>query len=109
MSSTNPFTPVGNTVAFIAASTAPAGVQASGNTLGPTQYLIQNSGLSTVFLGFGSTNALAYGNAVTITSTGNAVPLLASTVQVLTLMPNLFFTGVSTSSATVFITPGEGT
>lgn len=109
MSSANAFTPTGNTVTFTAAATAPAGVQASGNTLGPTQYLIQNAGLATVFLGYGSTNALAYANAVTITSTGNAIPILGSTVQVFTLMPNLFFTGVATSSSAVYITPGEGT
>ena len=62
-----------------------------------------------MFLGYGSTNALAYGNAVTITSTGNAVPILPSSIQVLTLMPNLFFTGVASASSSVYITPGEGT
>lgn len=109
MSSSNPFTPVGNTVTFTAAATAPAGIQCVGNTLGPTQYLIQNAGLSTVFLGYGASNASAYASAATVTSTGNSVPLLASTVQVLTLPPNQFFTGVSSSSAAVYITPGEGT
>ena len=108
MSSANPFTPTGNTVVFTAAATAPAGVQASGNTIGPTQYLIQNSGNVTVFMGYGSTNAIAYAGAATVTSTGNAIPLLGGTVQVLTLQPNLFFTGVATASAPVYITPGEG-
>lgn len=108
MSSSNAFTPTGNTVVFTAAATAPAGVQCVGNTLGPTQYLIQNAGSATVFLGYGLTNAAAYAGAVTVTSTGNAIPLLASTVQVLTLQPNMFFTGVASSSSAVYITPGEG-
>lgn len=108
MSSSNPFTPVGNTVVFTAAATAPAGIQCVSNTLGPTQYLIQNAGTATVFLGYGATNASAYASAVTVTSTGNAIPLLPSTVQVLTLQPNLFFTGVATNSGAVYITPGEG-
>ena len=108
MSSANAFTPTGNTVAFTAAATAPAGVQATGLTLGPTQYLISNAGLATVFVGYGPTNAAAYANAVTITSTGNGIAILAGTVQVFTLQPNLFFTGVASSNCSVYVTPGEG-
>lgn len=108
MSSANAFTPTGNTVAFTASTTAPASVQAVGNTLGPTQYLISNSGLATVFLGYGPSNAAAYANAVTITSTGNGIAILSGTVQVFTLQPNLFFTGVASSGSVVYITPGEG-
>lgn len=109
MSSSNPFTPTGNTVTFTAATTAPASVQASGTTLGFTQYLVQNAGSGTVFMGYGSSNAIAYANAVTLTSTGNTVVLLAGTSQVLTLQPNMYFTGVSSISGSVYITPGEGT
>ena len=108
MSSANPFTPTGNTVTFVAFSTAPSSIQATGGSLGATQYLIQNSGFSTVFLGYGTSNATAYANAVTITTTGNSVPILPGTIQVLTLQPNLYFTGVATSNSSVFVTPGEG-
>jgi len=59
-------------------------------------------------MGYGTTNAIAYASAVTITTTGNAIPLLPGTVQVLTLQPNLFFTGVAAASSSVYVTPGEG-
>lgn len=108
MSSSNAFTPTGNTVTFTAAGTAPTPIQASGNTLGPTQYLVQNAGFVTVFLGYGANSSVATSNAATITTTGNSVPLVAGSVQVLTLQPNLFFTGVASSNTSVYITPGEG-
>lgn len=109
MSSANPFTPVGNTVTFTAAATVPTAVQAlpAGN-IQATQYLIQNAGSAIVFLGVGASNAAAVANAVSFTSTGPSIPLLAGSIQVLTLPPNSFFTGNSTSSTAVYITPGEG-
>ena len=108
MSSQNAFTPQGNTVTFTANVSAPTAVQALGLGLGPTQYIVQNTGTATVFLGYGSSTTLAAANAATVTTTGPSIPLLANTVQVFTLPPNQYFTGVASSAAVVYITPGEG-
>lgn len=106
---TQAFTPTGNTVIFTANTTAPTPVQAVSNTLGGNQYRILNSGTVTVFMGIGSTSALATANAVVIVSTGQAIPILAGTDEILTFTPNAYFTGITSSStAVVYITPGDG-
>lgn len=106
---TNAFQKTGNTVAFIAATTAPTPVQAVSTTLGGNQYRIINSGSVTVFLGYGSTAALANAAATVVSTTGEAIPLLPGTDEVLTFVPNAYFTGITSSStATVYVTPGDG-
>ena len=103
------FTKSGNTVAFIAAASAPTPVQAVSTTLGGNQYRIINAGSVTVFLGYGSSSANATSNAAVVTSTGGSFPLLAGTDEILTFAPNAYFTGVTSSgNATVYITPGDG-
>lgn len=106
---TNAFQKTGNTVVFTAATTAPSAVQAASSTLGGNQYRIINSGTVTVFLGYG-TSASDAGNAATVvTSSGQAFPLLPGTDEILTFVPNAYFTGITSSStATVYITPGDG-
>jgi hypothetical protein len=107
--STQAFTPTGNTVTFTANTTAATPVQAVSTTLGGNQYRILNSGTVTVFMGVGSTSALATANATVVTSTALAIPLLAGTDEILTFSPNSYFTGITSSStAVVFITPGDG-
>ena len=107
--STNAFTKTGNTVVFTAATSAPTPVQCSSSTLGGNQYRIINSGSVTVFLGYGVTSTDASNNAVVVTSTGNAFPLLAGTDEILTFVPNAYFTGITaTANASVYITPGDG-
>lgn len=107
--STNAFTPLGNTVTFTAATTAPTPVQASSRTLGGNQYRILNAGTGTVFLGIGSTAAGATANAVSVTSSQGSYPLLAGTDEILTFAPNWYFTGVTSSgTAIIYITPGDG-
>jgi Na+/phosphate symporter len=107
--STNAFTKTGNTVVFTAATSAPTPVQCSSTTLGGNQYRIINAGSVTVFLGYGVLSTDASNNAVVITSTGNAFPLLAGTDEILTFVPNAYFTGITSSStASVYITPGDG-
>ena len=107
--STNAFTKTGNTVVFTAATSAPTPVQCSSTTLGGNQYRIINSGNVTVFLGYGTASTDATNNAVVVTSTGNAFPLLAGTDEILTFVPNAYFTGITSSStASVYITPGDG-
>jgi hypothetical protein len=104
----NAFTKTGNTVTFTAAVTAPTPVQISNSTIGGNQYRIINSGTTVVFLGYGTTATDATNAAVTVTSAGPAFPLLPGTDEILTFVPNAYFTGVSTSSAVVYITPGDG-
>ena len=107
--STNAFTQFGNTVAFLAAATAPTPVQAVANTLGGNQYRIINSGSVVVFLGYGSTAAQATNNAVIVTSSQPALPLLPGTDEILTFVPNAYFTGVTVSgNASIYITNGDG-
>jgi hypothetical protein len=107
--STNAFTKTGNTVVFTAATSAPTPVQALSTTLGGNQYRIINSGLVTVFLGYGTASSDATNNATVVTTTGPAYPILAGTDEILTFVPNAYFTGITSSStAAVYITPGDG-
>ena len=104
----NAFTKTGNTVTFTANTSAPTPVQVTNTTIGGNQYRIINSGTTVVFLGYGTTASDATNAAATITTTGTAFPLLPSTDEILTFVPNAYFTGVSTSTAVVYITPGDG-
>lgn len=105
----NAFTKTGNTITFTADVTAPTPVQALSTTLGGNQYRIINNGTVTVFLGYGSTSNNATGNAVVVTSSQNSLPLLPSTDEILTFVPNAYFTGITSSgTATIYITPGDG-
>ena len=104
----NAFTKTGNTVTFTAGVSAPTPVQVTNTTIGGNQYRIINSGTTVVFLGYGTTASDATNAAATITSTGTAFPLLPSTDEILTFVPNAYFTGVSTGTAVIYITPGDG-
>lgn len=103
------FTKTGNTVIFTAATTAPAAVQAASSTLGGNQYRILNAGSVTVFLGYGSTASEASNNAVIVTSSQSSLPLLPGTDEILSFVPNAYFTGITASgTASVYIIPGDG-
>lgn len=105
----NAFTKMGNTVAFTAATTAPTPVQASSTTVGGNQYRIINAGTVTVFLGYGATAADATNNAPVVTTSGPAFPLLPGTDEILTFVPNAYFTGTTASgTAVIYVTPGDG-
>lgn len=105
----NAFTKMGNTVVFTAATTAPSPVQALSSSLGGNQYRIINNGNVVVFLGYGSTSADAANNALVVSSSQAAFPLLPGTDEILTFVPNAYFTGITSSgTATVYITPGDG-
>lgn len=104
-----PFTPSGNTVTFTAATTAPTAVQAVSTTLGGNQYRILNAGSVVAFLGIGTTADAANAAATTVTSSGSAIPLLAGTDEIISFAPNAYFTAVTASStAVIYITPGDG-
>lgn len=103
------FTPMGNTVTFTAATTAPTPVQALSTTIGGTQYRVINDGTVTVFMGWGDSASAATANAVVVTTTGRAFPLLAGTDEILTFNANQYFTAITVSgTANIYITPGDG-
>jgi hypothetical protein len=104
----NAFSKTGNTVTFTASTAAPTPVQCVSSTLGGNQYRIINAGSTIVFLGYGVDAANATAFSANVTSTGQAFPLLAGTDEILTFVPNAYFTGTSTANATIYITPGDG-
>jgi len=101
------FTQLGNTVVFTANTAAPAPVQAVSNGLGSNQYRIvvpASSTVTMVYLGYGLTSAIANNNAVVISSSTFSLPLLPGTDEILTFLPNAYFTGItSANSISVFI------
>jgi hypothetical protein len=103
------FTRTGNTVVFTAGTSAPTPVQAVSTTLGGNQYRLINAGNIVVFLGVGVASADATANAVVVTSTQGSLPLLPGTDEILSFVPNAYFTGITSSgNAAVYITPGDG-
>jgi len=105
----NAFTKTGNTITFLAATTAPTPVQCVSTTLGGNQYRVINTGTVTVFLGYGQDSSNATTNSNVVTTTGQAFPLLPSTDEILTFVPNAYFTAKTASgTATIYITPGDG-
>jgi hypothetical protein len=110
MSVSAPFSPCGNTVVISATTTASTPVQVPSSTLGGNQYRIINSGTVTVILGYGMTSAQASSGAVVPTTTqNNCLPLLPGTDEIITFVPNAYFSANATSStATIYITPGDG-
>jgi hypothetical protein len=98
------FTKFGNTVTFTADTTAPTPVQA--DSVGGNQYRIVNAGNVAVFIGSGATSGEAVANAGNVVT---SVPILPTTQQVLTFLPNSYFTGkTSSGTAVCYVTPGDG-
>ena len=104
------FTKTGNTVVFTANTAAPTAVQAVSSTLGGNQYRIINTSSNvTVFLGYGTTADEANTAAAVVTTTSPAFPLLPGTDEILSFVPNAYFTGITNSgNATIYVTPGDG-
>ena len=102
------FTPVGNTVTFTAAVTAPTAVQAVSSTLGGTQYRIHNTGNVVVYIGYGTTAAAATTMA-NASINGSTLSMVPNSVEVFTFNGSIFLTGVTTSGTSVVnVTPGDG-
>jgi len=109
MSVNAPFTVTGNTIVITATTPAPAATQALSTTLGGNQYRIINAGSLTAFLGFGANATIAATGANTPTGTvANCLPLLPGTDEILTFIPNAFFSANASSSTTIYVTPGDG-
>lgn len=102
------FTPMGNTVTFLAADTAPTPVRALSSTIGGTQYRIHNSGNVIVYLGFGNTAAAA-NTAANVSINGQTISMVPQSIEVFTLNANQYFTGITASGTSrVYVTPGDG-
>jgi hypothetical protein len=111
MSVNAPFTPTGNTIVFTANVSAPTPVQVpTTGGLGSNQYRIINSGSSLVFLGYGANATVASSGAVAPTTTqNNCLALLPGTDEIITFIPNAYFTGITVSgNATIYIVAGDG-
>jgi hypothetical protein len=106
------FSPLGKTVVIASAAVAPDGVQVPASDLGQSsgEYRFVNSGSNTVFLGVGSTAAVAKANAVApIAGTPSpAVVLVPGAVEILRFGVDSFFSGLSAGATTVYVTPGTG-
>jgi len=104
------FSPLGLTVTFTAAATAPTSVQAVSTT--PTtrparEFRIVNAGTEVVLLGVGVDDTAAKAAAVSVAA--GAVPILPGAVEILGFPANSFFTGDTVSGTSViYVTPGEG-
>lgn len=106
--STQPFTPLGNTVAFTAATTYPAPVQATSFNGTATNYRIHNTGNVVVYIGFGNDTATANAGANTSIS-GQTISMVPGSVEVFSFNANQYFTGVTVSGTSVVtIMPGTG-
>lgn len=105
---TQAFTPMGNTVVFTAAVTPPTPVQAVSTTLGGNQYRVHNAGAVVIALGFGTTAAEATSYANT-SIFGKTITMVPGSVEVFSLPGNAYFTAATPSStASVYVTPGDG-
>lgn len=106
------FSPLGKTIAVSADAVAPLGIQAVANSaqLNSGQYRVVNSGSVNVFLGVGSTAAIAQSNATApVAGTPSpAIVLVPGAVEVLSFGEAAFFSGLASAAATVYITPGQG-
>jgi hypothetical protein len=108
------FTPLGNTIVVAAAASAPTGIQApvyaKFDPQNAGQYRFINVGSTAVFLGTGPSAAEAAANAVApVAGTpSEAIVLVPGAVEILRFNKDTYFSGLSSSAATVYITPGQG-
>ena len=108
------YTVTGNTITLTAATSAPSPVQCSSVTLGGNQYRVINASTTVgCFLSFAADAATATSNCVIPTGAGanstRTLYLLPSTDEVITFIPNAYFTAITASgTAVLYISPGDG-
>lgn len=111
-----PFLAVGPTSKIAAASTAPAGVQLSGDTTATAatwrQYRLQNNGTETVFYAYGSNASVAQTNAAIPTNASvgaNSFPLGVGAIEVVTAPVGRYWSAITASAnCSLYISPGVG-
>jgi hypothetical protein len=105
-----PFTPVGNTATFTAATSCPSPVAPNPTgTSSSTQYVLTNIGSQVVFVSYG-TSAQATTNCVIPTGTTQQVFVLLPLTQItITTYGQSYFTGItSTGTSIVYVQAGVG-
>ena len=115
MSVSSAFTPLGNTVVIVAATSAPSAVQVPANSdFGGNQYRIINSSQTQgCFLSYAQTAAAAQANCVIPTGSGAnstvVLYVLPNTDEIITFVPNAYFTAITAANtATLYIVNGDG-
>lgn len=114
MKELKPFTQMGPTHLIPADSTAPAGVLVEKydrfGAREPTSFRIFNSGSVIVHIGWGATAAKATANAVAATAgtPKDSIVLAPGAVEVLGFSSPSYFSGLSASAVSVYISCGEG-
>lgn len=108
-----PFSPTGKTIRLLSASSAPLGVQApvlvTANQIEGCQFRIHNSGTIMATVAFGESAAEAQTNAAVPTDTStNAYPMGASHTEIFTAPRNSYWSAISASNVSVYVTPGAG-
>jgi len=105
-----PFSPLGLTVSFTAATTAPTSAQAASSapTTRPAyQYRVVNAGSELVLLGVGVDDTAAKAAAASIAA--GAVPIMPNSTAVLGFPAGSYFSGkTAANTSVVYVTPGEG-
>jgi hypothetical protein len=114
MDSNLPFRPAGSTVVIGAQTgTAPPATFADGPVGGgDVGYLVWNPGSIDSWLGYGPSSTAAQANAIIplIGAPRQALPVPGGSLQVFTLAPRQFFSGITQlGSCSVYVTPGYGT
>lgn len=104
------FNPTGNTITFVANTTAPTPVQCvSTSGTSYNQYRIFNSGSNLIFIGVGANAVLANTNATVVSSSNTGLPVLPGTLEIFSFPANIFFTAITTTgNSVVYVTPGLG-
>ena len=106
------FTITGNTVTLTAATSAPTPVQCPSVTLGGNQYRVINSSSTTgCFISFAGDSATATSNCVIPTggASTRTLYLLPNTDEIITFIPNAYFTAITASgTAVLYIVCGDG-
>lgn len=114
--SSNAFAPQGNTACLSVTSTAHSAVQVSGGGPANMNYVVTNVGPNTAWIvgaAPGPNGAPAPTLAAVAPTDGtpaNGYPILAGSKESLTYPPNSYFSAITaaTTTATLYITPGEG-
>ncbi len=105
-----PFSPLGFTVSFTAATTAPTSAQAVSSapvTRPAYQYRIVNAGDELVLLGVGIDDTAAKAAAASIAA--GAVPIAPNSTAILGFPAGSYFSGkTAANTSVVYVSPGEG-
>jgi len=106
------YTITGNTVTLTAATSPSSPVQCTSATLGGNQYRVINASSSTgCFLSFAQDSTTASNNCVipTAGSSTRTLYILPNTDEIITFVPNAYFTAITSSgTAVLYISPGDG-